>query len=131
MIFELQPIDIFDDMSGFMFARDFVRARGYRICLDRLNYLTLPYFDRHRLGCDFEKLICEAGLPRDIDAQARTELVAAVQEAGPASIILSRCDREEAITFGHQIGITLFQGPYVDKLLNAANAARKGRAAAS
>ena len=68
LIFELQPIDVFDDMSGFMFARDFVRARGYRICLDRLNYLTLPYFDRPRLGCDFEKLIWEAGLPRDIDA---------------------------------------------------------------
>jgi len=118
LIFELQPVDVFEDMSGYMFARDFVRARGYRICLDRLTYLTLPHFDRRRFGFDFEKLIWEPGLPRDIDAQARTELVAAVQEAGPASIILSRCDREEAIAFGHQIGITLFQGPYVDKLLD-------------
>src|SRR3546814_5875753 len=50
VVIELQKIDIFGDMGAYMFARDFMRERGYRICLDGLNHLTLQFIDRERLG---------------------------------------------------------------------------------
>lgn len=37
VVIELQKIDIFGDMGAYMFARDFMRERGYRICLDGLK----------------------------------------------------------------------------------------------
>ena len=34
IVLELQLIDIYSDVANYMFARDFVRERGYRICVD-------------------------------------------------------------------------------------------------
>src|SRR5260370_7531040 len=48
VIFELQAIDIFSDLGAYIFARDFVRERGYRVCLDGVTDLTLPFTDRDR-----------------------------------------------------------------------------------
>ena len=57
MVIELQPIDIFSDMGAYMFARDFMRERGYRIALDGLNHQILQFIDREQLGFDLLKLI--------------------------------------------------------------------------
>ena len=47
------------------------------------------------------------------------ELVAeAIERTGRARIILARCDSEEAVSFGRSMGFRLFQGRYVDRLLN-------------
>ena len=43
VVIELQPIDIFSDMGAYMFARDFMRERGYRIALDGLNHQILQF----------------------------------------------------------------------------------------
>jgi hypothetical protein len=42
VIFELQTIDIFSDLGAYIFARDFVKERGYRVCLDGVTDLTCP-----------------------------------------------------------------------------------------
>ena len=53
VVVELQDIDIFGDMSAYMFARDFMHERGYRVCLDGVNHLTLQFIDRERLSLIF------------------------------------------------------------------------------
>jgi hypothetical protein len=45
------------------------------------------------------------------------ELKNMIRERKRGRTILSRCDSEAAIQVGQQLGITLFQGRYVDSLL--------------
>lgn len=117
VVIELQKIDIFGDMGAYMFARDFMRERGYRICLDGLNHLTLQFIDRERLGLDLLKLIWSPDMADDLSGSRTTELKEHIDRCGRARIILTRCDSDEAIRFGQSLGITMYQGRYVDKLL--------------
>jgi hypothetical protein len=124
MMFELQSIDVFGDMGSFMFARDFVRDRGYRLALDGLNHLIFPLFDRAALGFDFQKIHWSPDITAEKQQKRRAALRGAIQAAGPNRVILCRCDSADAITFGHSIGITLFQGSHIDALINPQPAAR-------
>ena len=116
VVIELQKIDIFGDMGAYMFARDFMRERGYRICLDGLNHLTLQFIDRDRLGLDLLKLVWTPDMADDMSGGRRNELKDHIDRSGRARIILTRCDSEEAIRVGQSLGINMFQGRYVDKL---------------
>ena len=117
VVIELQAIDIFGEMGAYMFARDFMRERGYLICLDGLNHLTLQFIDRDRLGLDLLKLIWTPDMADDVTGTRATELKEHVDRCGRARIILSRCDSDEAVRFGQSLGITMYQGRYVDRLL--------------
>ncbi len=119
VVIELQEIDIFGDMGAYMFARDFMRERGYRICLDGLNHLTLQFIDRDRLGLDLLKLVWSPDMADDLSGQRTAELKEHVDRCGRARIILSRCDSDEAVRFGQSLGITMYQGRYIDRLLSS------------
>ncbi|MSP47732.1 MAG: hypothetical protein EXQ95_00235 [Alphaproteobacteria bacterium] len=119
VVIELQKIDIFGDMGAFMFARDFMRERGYRICLDGMNHLTLQFIDRERLGLDLIKLIWSPDMNDDASGRRQTEIKEHIDRSGRARIILCRCDSEEAIRFGQSMGITMFQGRIIDKMIQS------------
>lgn len=118
IILELQLSDIFEHMADFTFARNFIRNRGYRICVDGLNHQTLPLVDKARLGLDMMKLVWAADIFERISKKRRQEIANIVRHVGPASVILTRCDTQNAIDFGHSLGINLFQGHQVDKILS-------------
>ena len=118
VVIELQKIDIFGDMGAYMFARDFMRERGYRVCLDGLNQFTFQFIDRDRLGLDLLKLVWTPDMADGFSSSQATELKEQVDRCGRARIILSRCDSEEAVRFGQSLGITMYQGHYVDRLLS-------------
>jgi hypothetical protein len=120
MVFELQTMDVYADIGGYLFARDFVRERGYRLCLDGLSPLTFPLIQRDQLGLDLEKIVWAPAIDRDTTEERRQVLRRAIIEAGPSRVILCRCDDQRAIDFGHSVGITLFQGRHLDRLLAAA-----------
>ena len=117
VVVEFQKIDIFGDMGAYVFARDFLRERGYRICLDGLNHLTIQFIDRERLGLDLLKVIWTPDMAEDNSGSRLTELKQHVDRCGRARIILCRCDNDEAVRFGQSLGLTMFQGRHVDKIL--------------
>ncbi len=119
IILELQSVDLFADMGAYMFARDFVHDRGYGIALDGLNPLTFPLMDRAKLKLDFEKIIWSPEICRDSNPERRAIFVQAVKQGGSTRIILCRCDDQDAIDFGSELGIRLFQGRHLDRLLSA------------
>ena len=45
MIIELQKEDIFCDLSAYVFAREFVQEKGYKVCLDGLTMETIGFID--------------------------------------------------------------------------------------
>lgn len=126
IVLELQQIDIFGDLNAYIFAREFVRERGYRICIDGVNYKTLAFLDRERLEADFIKLIWHPDIIHggsDVTDKVKRQLLL----TGPARVILSRCDSEEAIEFGRENGIELFQGRHVEALIQEENRRRNMR----
>jgi hypothetical protein len=120
VIIELQLIDIFAELGAYLFIREFVRDRGYLMCIDGLHYLHLPLIDRKRLGADLVKVIWSPDLLDGLDDARRQELKAAIKRAGVDRVILCRCDSADAIGWGQSVGIRLFQGHYIDSRLRAA-----------
>lgn len=124
VVLELQPIDVLADMELFMFARDVIRERGYRLCLDGLNQRTLGLFDREGLGFDLIKLAWSPKLIDDPVGRVHSRIAQVVEATGPSSVILCHCDSEEAIAFGRSVGISMFQGYHVDSALHGTQAHR-------
>ena len=117
LVIEVQKVDIFADMGAFLFAREFVRDRGYRLCLDGMTHLTLPFIDREKLGLDMVKLFWSPDLATSTNPRQVEELRASLAAFGAARVILARCDSESAVKTGLSLGINLFQGRYVNGLM--------------
>lgn len=116
MIIELQKVDIFADLGAYLFAREFVQDKGYRVCLDGLTHKTMAMVDRERLGADLVKLVWHSDMVDggpDMHEKVRT----VVKRANQSRVILCRVDTREAIDFGHSVGIKMFQGHFVENLI--------------
>ncbi len=120
VIIELQLIDIFAELGAYLFIREFMRDRGYLVCIDGLHHLHLPLIDRKRLGADMVKVIWSPDLLDGLNEERAEELRLAIKRVGFDRIILCRCDTTDAIRWGQSFGIRLFQGHYIDSRLRAA-----------
>lgn len=117
LIVELQQIDIFADMPAYLFAREYLREVGFKICIDGLNHMTLPFVDRGALGLDLLKMHWSDDLLGSMGPDAVTALESAVRSAGVGRIIMCRCESANALQMGLNMGISLFQGRHIDALL--------------
>lgn len=117
-VLEVPIVDVFSDIMTFLHAREQVQRLGYRICIDGLNTTSFLQIDRARLGADLIKLQWNADRESDLNSPENRKLVEAVKACGPNRVILCRCDSKYAIQYGQAMGLSLFQGRYVDLLLN-------------
>jgi len=123
IVIELQKIDILADLGAFFFARDFLKERRYKICLDGINYITFPFINREKLGVDLIKLVFSNEMyDEKPPARGFVPFRELIEQTGRARVILSRVDTEDAVKFAHGHGITLFQGRFFDNLLTARTA---------
>lgn len=118
VVLELQLADVFADMDTFLLAKRTVQKMGYRICLDGVTTKAFQQVDREKLGFDLVKLQWGADISNDIDSPQHDTLVKAVEKCGANRLILCRCDNSDAIEYGQALGIALFQGRHLDKMLN-------------
>ena len=142
IVIEMQKIDVFADIARFLFVREFLLDRGYRTCLDGLTTQSLPFVKRRELGFELVKLHWTPQLRQQMEGKDGDRLRQAVEATNPSRIIMMRCESDDAIALGHELGISLFQGYFIDHLLKEkisrkeavqrldAAAARKPRAAA-
>ncbi|MCW8836426.1 MAG: hypothetical protein OQJ99_08685 [Rhodospirillales bacterium] len=126
IIIELQKVDVFADLDAYLFAREFVRERKYRICIDGLTYLTLPFVDRERLGADMIKLVWNPDI-LDQGRDAIDDFRRMVKAQNGANTVLCRCDNRDAVEFGQSAGIMMYQGRYIEKLIAEENRKRSIR----
>lgn len=117
IVIELQLTDIFADLGSYFFARDFLRERGYRFCLDGVTHLSLPLVDRDRLGFDLVKIFWNADLADRLTGTDADQLRQAAARVGSERLILARCDSELALDIGDTLGITLYQGHLLEEML--------------
>jgi hypothetical protein len=122
IVIELQKVDIFADLGAYIFARDFLKERGYRVCLDGVSAVTLGYIDRERLGLDLVKMFWSPDMADPMRTERITAFRDAIEHTGRSRIILARCDSADAVAFGQSVGLRLFQGRHIDRLLSVAGA---------
>jgi len=129
-VLELQMIDIFADPASYMFARDWLKGRGYKVCLDGVKPLLLPLIDRDWLDVDLVKVDWSTDLAGDLAGENGDRLRRAIETIGRDRVILCHCDNDAARSVGESLGITMFQGYLFDGMLRQAadrNGQRRAR----
>lgn len=106
-----------DSAMAMAMARYFLNERGYQICVDGLTLDTFSYADPIRMGVTYGKLSWSNEIAGLIGTERGEELKAMIMMRKRGRKILARCDSEAVIRAGRQLGITLFQGRYVDGLM--------------
>lgn len=124
MIIELQKVDIFSNLGAYLFAREYLQEKGYRICIDGLTFEAMAMLDREKMGADMMKLIWHPDLMDGGDT-LHSQLRDMVQAAGQNRVVLTRVDNREAVDFGRSVGIHLYQGRYVETLIAEDNRRRE------
>lgn len=115
-ILELQMADLWTDVAEYLAVADLVKQRGYLRCLDGVQHQAFACLNFQHLKVDLIKLIWDESLLQ-LDQNAFRTLVRAITECDPRRIVLTRCGRQEAIRFGHAVGIHLFQGWHLDRMI--------------
>ncbi len=124
LVVEIDKAEVFADLGAFLFARNFIQQRGYRICIDGMTHHVMPLLDRERLGADFVKLLWDAEMA-DGGEEVQEGVRAMVKRAGQSRVVMCRCDDREAVDFGQSVGIRFFQGRHVESLIAEDNRRRE------
>ena len=124
---EFQLPDILNDLDQFFRIRDDLRAQQISTVLDGMNSLSLQFVDAELYGTDFIKVNWSNDIATDIQT---VELQQALGPVGFDRVILARCDNEDAIAWGLERGIRLYQGRFLDTLVAAVTMVKCPKAAA-
>lgn len=111
MVFEFRQVNI---LQQFGIAANLIRERNGVVAVDAVFPETLGLVNIGRLGAEMAKVFWRAGAESIIPGMA--EDIAAMQDAG-CMVIMSRVDEDTAVEVGHPLGVTMYQGFYVDDLL--------------
>lgn len=117
IILELQLVDIFSDIRAFILAKTFAQTRGYKVCIDGITVDKLKFLNRTNLNCDLIKIIWHPSFMDVIHEDKH--FMDYVNKAERAKMILCRIDDAQAVEVGNSLGINLYQGRYIQRLLNA------------
>jgi len=121
-VIEIQLIDILADIEAFAAARDTLQGHGYRVLVDGLSPLTLEFFDVSRLRADFVKICWSREAWDDLSSDRTTYVREVVARTGAQKMLLARVDCDDAIKWALELGVTRFQGHFIDKLIKAMTA---------
>ena len=116
IVLELQLIDIFSDIKTYQLAKTFAQARGYKICIDGITVDKLEFINRTKLDCDLIKIIWHPSFADIMNEDPH--FMDYANKAERSKIILCRIDEPKAIEVGNSLGINLYQGRYIQRLLN-------------
>ena len=119
MSIELPAIEVFAEPGDYLFARDFLKERGYKLTVDGVPHLMLPLIDRDLLGFDLVKVTWTPALADHARGKYAGDLREAIRRIGRERVILCRVGTDQAIATGESLGISLFQGRMIDNMLQA------------
>ena len=117
VVVEFQLIDIFADINHYTQAREQLQSSGYRVVIDGVTPIALQFFDPADLKADFVKI--NWGTEFLDDSSEHLELGDVIEAVGRDRVILSRTDSEDAVKWALGLGVTRFQGRYVDTIADA------------
>lgn len=119
-LIDFHLMDVFADLPAYLRARDKLHAMGYRLCLDGVTAEALPFVDRATLGFDIVKVIWSPKLASELTSAGASLLKELSDHNDRGRIVLTHIDSDVGVRHAHAVGVTLFQGPWVDTALTAA-----------
>ncbi|MFC7048125.1 EAL domain-containing protein [Emcibacter nanhaiensis] len=117
LILEMKLFDVLSDVNAYYDAQKKLSGYSYKISIDAMDLQSIGILDRRLLNVDFLKIYWRKSYTRVLQDETRRALLEALKNHGQMRIVLCHCDSEEAIRFGQNMGLHMFQGHYVDKLL--------------
>ena len=114
ILFEFRQANILQNFDEFSVACDLIRSRGGRIAVDAIFPETVGLVNLNRLHVEMAKVFWRQGA--EISLPKARDDIRAMQDGGTRFAFV-RVDDQGAIDVGHDLGVTLFQGFYVDRLL--------------
>ncbi len=115
ILFEFRQANIIQNFDEFSVACELIRSHGGRIAVDAIFPETVGLVNLGRLPIEMAKVFwrqnAETVLPD------RRDDVRVLQDAG-VRVVFARVDDQTAVDVGQDLGIKLFQGFYVDRLLS-------------
>jgi len=130
IVVEFQVIDIFSDMKSYAYACDSLQERGYRVVVDGLNPLSMQYFEPAGLKSDFIKIAWGPEFTGEEEDRRIEEVRQVIAAAGKDTMILGRVDSEKAVKWGLGLGVSRFQGFFIDKLVQVIGRGKRAPAIA-
>jgi len=116
---EIQAFDLIENANDMPFVRNFLRGRGYRLCVDGVDKDLFMLLDWDALDVDVVKLRWSPDFTSgDADFEHK---VGTLASSGRCEIVLCRCSEESAVDWGARVGVKLFQGWYLDGLSKPRN----------
>ena len=113
--FEFRQANIIQNFDEFAVACELIRSRGGKIAVDAIFPETIGLVNLHRLKIEIAKVFwrqnAESVLPG-----CRDDI--RIQQEGGVRFAFARVDDQLALDIGQELGVTLFQGFYVDRLLS-------------
>ena len=113
MVIEIDKSDLLANLPRFAAVQESLHAHGHLLCIDGLTGPDLAAIDYGRLSADYYKV----GWHPDFFAEDGEGRVGLERLAAQASV-------EEAVKFGQELGLSLFQGWYLDSLLGSFRSSR-------
>lgn len=114
ILFEFRQANIIQNFDEFSVACDLIRSHGGRIAVDAIFPETVGLVNLGRLKVEMAKVFwrqnAETVLPGCRDD------IRILQDAG-VRVAFARVDDQTALDVGQELGVKLFQGFYVDRLL--------------
>lgn len=118
VVVELSFLDVVYNYEDFCLARDMLRERGYRSCVTGLQPGMLTIFEPKHLSVDFIKISWDLkSVKKRVNGFVKA-LQDCMKHFGALNVILADCHSEEAMQFGQKLGLYLFQGTYIDRLIS-------------
>jgi len=114
IVFEFRQANVLQHYDEFAIAADLIKSRGGLIAIDSVFPETVGLVNIPRLGATFAKIFWRPGA-EEVLAKQRAE-INKMQDQG-VIFVIARLDDETGIQVGHDLGINVFQGFYIDDLL--------------
>jgi len=116
LILEVQLADIMSDLKGYYTAVQKIKKVGFKISLDAIDVQAIAALNREILDVDFLKVRWHKDYKTSLSSDLKQEIISAIRGHGKMRMILCHCDSEDAIQFGQEVGIHMYQGHLIDKL---------------
>ncbi len=114
--FEINKNDLIENIRTYYAIIPALVDKGYAVCIDGLDVLSLPHLDLNGLGCRYAKLFWNHDAA-NLNEPATQALAERIADTGKTQFILGRCDKSESIRLARQLGITLVQGKLIDQMV--------------
>ena len=115
---EFQLIDVITNLDGFRFARTFLKENGFIVTLDGVNHSVLPDLTGVDFGADLIKVNWDQRAFDGTPARDKEIILSAVDKLGAERLVFTHCSNQAVIEYGRSLGVSMFQGRYVDGIVN-------------